>query len=50
MRQGIVMNIVQPRILMEKVVPQLKAMIVDTISNSIFYKPILNMLLIFHRG
>lgn len=43
MRQGIALNIVQPRILMEKVVPQLKAMIVDTPSKSNFYKPIINI-------
>jgi uncharacterized protein (DUF885 family) len=43
MRQGIALNIVQPRILMEKVLPQLKAMIVDTPSKSNFYKPIINI-------
>ncbi|MCW3108599.1 MAG: hypothetical protein JWQ09_3105 [Segetibacter sp.] len=43
MRQGIAFARVQPHILMEKVVPQLKAMVVDTISKSIFYKPIINM-------
>ncbi len=43
MKKGITLNTVQPRILMEKVVPQLKAMIVDTISKSNFYKPIINL-------
>lgn len=43
MKQGITMNRVQPRILMEKVIPQLKAMVVDTVSKSNFYKPIANM-------
>ncbi|MEO6330553.1 MAG: DUF885 domain-containing protein [Ginsengibacter sp.] len=43
MKEGIALNIVQPQILMEKVVPQLEAMVVDTISKSIFYKPIINM-------
>lgn len=43
MKQGIALGRVQPRILMEKVVPQLKAMIVDTPTKSNFYQPIANM-------
>lgn len=43
MRKGIAANRVQPRITMEKVIPQIKAMLVDTISRSLFYNPIKNI-------
>ena len=43
MRKGIAAGRVQPRVVMEKVIPQLKAMIVDTISKSLFYNPIKNL-------
>ena len=43
MKQGVAMNIVQPRIVMEKVIPQIKAMLTDSVSKSIFYNPIRNM-------
>lgn len=49
MRQGMLMKRVQPRILMEKVVPQLKAMIVDRPSKSIFYNPIINLPVTFSQ-
>jgi uncharacterized protein (DUF885 family) len=43
MRKGIRVKRVQPRIVMEKVIPQIKAMLVDTISKSLFYNPIKNL-------
>jgi len=42
MREGIKQGIVQPRALMEKTLPQLKAHIVTDPSTSIFYQPIVN--------
>jgi uncharacterized protein (DUF885 family) len=43
MREGLQKGIVQPRVLMEKVVPQLDANIVDDPEKSIFWGPITNM-------
>jgi uncharacterized protein (DUF885 family) len=43
MKDGMEQGIVQPRILMEKVVPQLESQIVDDISSSAFYKPVAGM-------
>lgn len=43
MNQGIEQNVVQPRALMEKVLPQVKAHAVDDPTQSIFYKPIENL-------
>jgi uncharacterized protein (DUF885 family) len=43
MQEGMQQGIVQPRILMEKVVPQLESQIVDDITESAFYKPVANM-------
>ena len=43
MRNGISMGKVQPRVLMEKVVPQVKAMLTDDVTKSIFYTPVKNM-------
>jgi uncharacterized protein (DUF885 family) len=43
MREGMRQGIVQPRILMEKLVPQLESQIVDDIRESAFYKPVANM-------
>ena len=43
MRSGMAKGFVQPREVMEKVLPQLAAMIVDDPKRSPFYKPILNM-------
>ncbi|MEO6453767.1 MAG: DUF885 domain-containing protein [Ginsengibacter sp.] len=43
MRKGIEANRVHPRIVAEKVIPQIKAMLVDTITNSLFYTPIKNL-------
>lgn len=43
MRKGIISGKVQPRVLIEKVVPQIKAMLVDDVTKSIFYNPIKNI-------
>lgn len=43
MRDGVKAGIVQPRVLMEKVLPQLDANIVDDVEKSIFWGPITNM-------
>jgi uncharacterized protein (DUF885 family) len=43
MREGVSKGIVQPRVLMEKVLPQLKANITDNPEESIFWGPITNM-------
>lgn len=43
MDEGIELGIVQPRILMEKVIPQLESQIVDEPTESIFYTPVKNM-------
>lgn len=40
MREGVKQNIVQPRVLMEKVIPQLDANIVDDPEKSIFWGPV----------
>jgi len=43
MRTGMQNGVVQPRIVMEKVLPQLSAHVVDSAQNSIFYGPINNL-------
>lgn len=43
MRKGVAQDIVQPRVLIEKAIPQIEAHIVDNVENSIFYRPIVNM-------
>ena len=43
MRKGMSIGKVQPRVLMEKVIPQIKAMLVDDVTKSIFYTPIKNI-------
>jgi len=43
MREGMQAGVVQPRILMEKVVPQVQAHIVDNAEDSKFWMPITNM-------
>ncbi len=43
MRIGMERGVVQPRVVMEKVVPQLRAHVVDDVSTSIFYGPASNM-------
>ncbi|GAA0199829.1 DUF885 domain-containing protein [Kangiella japonica] len=43
MNQGIENNVVQPKALMEKVIPQLASHIVDNPKDSVFYQPIANM-------
>lgn len=43
MREGMRKGVVRPRILMEKVVPQLESQIVDRAEDSGFYAPITNM-------
>ena len=40
MREGLIQGVVQPRVLMDKVLPQLDALIVDEPARSIFYQPI----------
>lgn len=43
MRIGVERGVVQPRVVMEKVVPQLRAHVVDDAATSIFYGPVSNM-------
>jgi uncharacterized protein (DUF885 family) len=43
MREGMRTGIVQPRVLMERVLPQLSAHVVDDPTQSLFYGPITNM-------
>ena len=43
MREGVKAGVVQPRVLMEKVLPQLKANITDDPEKSIFWGPVTNM-------
>lgn len=40
MREGIKHGIVQPRVVMERTLPQLEAMLVSNVSESLFYQPI----------
>ena len=43
MREGMREGVVQPRILMEKLQPQIDAHIVENVEDSMFYKPVTNM-------
>ena len=43
MRTGMERGVVQSRVVMEKVVPQLRAHIVDEVATSVFYGPVANM-------
>jgi uncharacterized protein (DUF885 family) len=43
MRRGMAAGVVQPRILMERVLPQLSAHIVVNVDSSVFYRPVMNM-------
>ncbi len=43
MRQGMVAGVVQPEIVMQKVLPQLQAHIVDDVEQSVFYGPVNNL-------
>ncbi len=43
MREGIATGVVQPRVIMEKVLPQLSAHIVDEYTDSLFWKPVINI-------
>ena len=43
MRLGMERGVVQPRIIMERVLPQLKAHIVSDPEQSVFYRPVVNM-------
>lgn len=43
MNQGIENNVVQPKALMEKVIPQLAAHLVDNPKDSVFYQPVANL-------
>jgi len=40
MREGVKRGVVQPRVVMQKVIPQLEAMLVDDASKSLFYGPL----------
>ncbi|HET6604245.1 MAG TPA: DUF885 domain-containing protein [Xanthomonadaceae bacterium] len=42
MRRGIEQGVVQPRVLMEKVIPQLEAHIVEDAEKSLFWRPVAN--------
>jgi uncharacterized protein (DUF885 family) len=42
MRKGIVEKRVLPKVVVDKVIPQIKAMITDTVSKSLFYNPVKN--------
>ncbi|MDN3640715.1 DUF885 domain-containing protein [Simiduia curdlanivorans] len=43
MREGMEKGVVQPRIVVERMIPQLAAMLVETPQESLFYKPITNL-------
>ncbi len=43
MRIGVERGIVQPKIVMEKVLPQIEAHVVDDVEQSVFWRPITNM-------
>jgi uncharacterized protein (DUF885 family) len=43
MKEGVKQGVTQPRILMEKLVPQIDAHIVSDVTSSDFYKPVMNM-------
>ncbi|MBI4488312.1 MAG: DUF885 domain-containing protein [Deltaproteobacteria bacterium] len=43
MRRGVEVGIVQPRVVMERTLPQLEAMIASDTKQSVFYQPILRM-------
>ncbi len=43
MREGMGKGYVQPRILMEKVIPQLESQLVESVEQSAFYRPVKNM-------
>ena len=43
MRIGVERGVVQPRVVMEKVVPQLRAHVVDDVATSVFYGPVEKM-------
>jgi uncharacterized protein (DUF885 family) len=43
MRDGMAVGVVQPRVLMERVLPQLSAHVVDDVTQSLFYGPVTSM-------
>lgn len=43
MREGAASGIVQPRVLIDRMLPQLQAQLAGPVEDSLFYKPILNM-------
>ncbi|MBD0373841.1 MAG: DUF885 domain-containing protein [Pyrinomonadaceae bacterium] len=49
MREGAARGITQPRILMERVLAQFQALLVDDVTKSIFYEPVRNMPAEFSR-
>ena len=50
MKDGMREGVVQPRILMEKVIPQVEAHVVDNVEDSLFYTPVRNMPEDFSEG
>ena len=50
MRTGMTRNYMQPKVVIGKVLPQIKAMIVDDVTKSLFYKPVQNMPATFSAG
>lgn len=43
MRQGMAVGVIQPKVVMEKVLPQLQAHMVDDVEQSVFYGPVNNL-------
>ncbi|GAB3574187.1 DUF885 domain-containing protein [Spirosoma luteolum] len=43
MRTGMAQHYMQPKVVIGKVLPQIKAMLVDDVTNSVFYKPVQTM-------
>jgi uncharacterized protein (DUF885 family) len=50
MRTGMAQNYMQPKVVIGKVLPQIKAMLVDDVTKSLFYKPVQNMPATFSAG
>jgi len=50
LRRGISLNIVQPRVVIERTLPQLQAMIVSDATKSLFYRPIAELPQSFSAG
>ncbi len=50
MRIGMAQNYMQPKVVIGKVLPQIKAMLVDDVMKSVFYKPVQTMPATFSAG